>query len=150
MSSLKRIVCVEDLFQTVKTDDFESLFSVLEDIIKLEKTYDDKTLNPLLRICNSILNKLSATSHTDFIGRIHKLIIDVFPCSHKSGVNFKGLYNERMQLDTNEKLETEGSSEVTLLDASQQSTTDKLSFEFFQNFWLLQKYIANPFQVWFA
>ena len=139
---------MEDLFQTVKTDDYESLFSILEDIIKGEKSYDEKTiLNPLLRICNTMLKKLSATSHTDFIGRIHKLIVDVFPCSHKSGVNFKCIINQRIQLETSKPDETNTGSDGVVLEPSQESVTNKLSYEFFNNFWLLQKYISDPFKV---
>ena len=100
----------------------------------------------MLRICNSILHKLSATNHTDFIGRIHKLIINVFQCSHKSGVNFKGFYNDRIQIYINEEIKTD--QKKTPIGKGENNFEDKLSYKFFKNFWLLQKYIANPFKVW--
>jgi len=74
----------------------------------------------------------------------------VFPLSHKSGVNFKGIYNERITLETNNdvEMESEEVKEKALGDDIAKQSSDKLSYLFFKNFWLLQKYIANPFQVW--
>lgn len=139
---------MEELFQTVRTEDFEKIFFVLEDIIHKHGKRDEKIFLPLLRICNGILDKLSSTSHTNFIGRIHKLIANVFPLSHRSGVNFKGIYNERIAIEPSEKDEEmapEGDS--ALLRSENGQTSAKLSYNFYKNFWLLQKYIADPFQV---
>lgn len=140
---------VEELFQTVRTEDFENLFFVLEDIIqKYGKT--DKSFQPLLRICNWILNKLSSTSHTNFIGRIHKLIANVFPLSHRSGVNFKGIYNERIVIDPEDQdtiMETQ--DQASYGGDEKEEATTKLTYSFYKNFWLLQKYFSDPFQVRF-
>lgn len=128
------------MFQTIKTEDFETLFCVLEDTIKIATISDEKDLMPILRISNSILDKLSATSHTGFIGRIHKLIIDVSPCSHKSGVNFKGLYNERVQMSASDDMDVDNNQ-------TEDTADNPLSYEFFKNFWVLQKYVSSPFKV---
>lgn len=140
---------MEELFQTLRTEDFEKLFFVLEDIIhKYGKS--DKIFQPLLRISNNILNKLSRTSHTNFIGRIHKLIANVFPLSHRSGVNFKGIYNERITIETEDQdtaMETE--DKISFLGDDKIENTGALDYEFYKNFWLLQKYFSDPFQVRF-
>lgn len=139
------LVCVEELYQSIRIEDFERLFFVLEEIIHKYGRKDNKIFLPLLRICNGILNKLSCTYHTEFIGRIHKLIANVFPLSHKSGVNLKGTFNDKITIDTSEDAEMELESNILL--GSQDKETPKLSFEFYKNFWLLQKYISDPFQV---
>lgn len=138
---------MEELFQTVRTEDFECLFVILEDIIHKYGRVDSFLL-PLLRICNGILGKLSSTSHTKFIGRVHKLIANVFKLSHKSGVNFKGLYNKRVW-DENLESDADMQSQENDTLAGEEFSKDhsKLSYEFYQNFWLLQKYISDPFKV---
>ena len=93
------------------------------------------------------LNKLSPTNHTKFIWRVHILIANVFPLSHKSGVNFKGLYNKRISNSIEEDLKMEDQNQNSWLEDELSKGTTMLSFEFFKNFWLLQKYIADPI-VW--
>lgn len=139
-------MCVEDLFQSIKTEDYSKLFFVLEDVIYKHNKGDEKIFLPLLRIWNGILNKLSTTSHTNFIGRIHKLIADVFPLSHRSGVNFKGIYNQRIAIEpTNEDVQMQEDEETTWVKTDENITS--LSYSFYKNFWLLQKYISDPFKV---
>lgn len=132
----------------MRTEDFEKLFFVLEDTMLKHASESNKIFLPLLRISNGILNKLSSTSHTSFIARIHKLIARVFPLSHKAGVNFKGIYNERISTDpTDEDAEMEDTEQSTYIINSKEGKSTKLSYKFYKNFWLLQKYIADPIQV---
>lgn len=129
-----------------RTEDFESLFFLLEGVIhhggKISKFYLH-----ILRLCNGILGKLSSTNHTKFIGKVHKLIANVFPLSHRSGVNFKGLYHERIITNTEEDAEMEDQNQNILLGSENSKDTNILSYEFFENFWLIHKYISDPFQV---
>ena len=109
---------------------------------------DSKIFLPLLRISNGILYRLSSTGDTSFIVRIHKLIAEVFPLSHKAGVNFKGIYNEKISIEsTEEDAEMEDEQHNTYIIDSKEAKSTKLSFKFYKNFWLLQKYIVDPFQV---
>ena len=146
MHTFQNLVWVEELFQSIKTEDFSKLFFVLEDVIYKHNKGDEKIFLPLLRIWNGILNKLSTTNHTNFIGRIHKLIADVFPLSHKSCVNFKGIYNQRIAIETtNEDVEMPNDEES--ICPKKEEIISSLSYSFYKNFWLLQKYISDPFQV---
>lgn len=129
-----------------RTEDFESLFSLLERVI-YHGNHISKFYLHILRLGNGILRKLSSTNHTKFIGKLHKLIANVFPLSHRSGVNFKGLYHERITNDREEDAEMEDQSQNILLGSEMSKDTSILSFEFFQNFWLIHKYISDPFQV---
>lgn len=93
-----------------------------------------------------MLEKLSSTNDTEFIGRVHKLIANTFPLSHRSGVNFKGLYNDRTTSVIEEDIEMKEENQGHLL-VNEISKASMLSNDFFNNFWLLQKYISDPFQV---
>jgi hypothetical protein len=94
------------------------------------------------------LDKWSSTNQTNFIGRIHKLIANVFPLYHQSGVNFKGIYNERVWVEpTDQDAEMEPEDENNHLNTKTEESTQKLSYSFYKNFWLVQKYMADPFQV---
>lgn len=129
----------------IRTEDLQVMFFLVEAIIQnLDKV--DTFFLPLLRISNDVLDKLSSTNDTEFIGRVHKVIANVFPLSHRSGVNFKGIYNERMDNDVEEDVEMKEENQGHLL-VNEMSKASMLSHEFFENFWLLQKYISSPFQV---
>lgn len=93
---------------------------------------------------------MSATNNTKFIGRIHKLIANTFPLSHKAGVNFKGTYNEPIAIDTSEDVEMTIEENPENEVNNVHETTGELSLMFFKNFTLLQKYLSDPFQVWLS
>ena len=75
------------------------------------------------------------------------MIANVFPLSHRSGVNYKGTYNERSTNTIDEDVEMIDESQNSLLGEGISERLTLLSHDFFVNFWLLQGYIADPFQV---
>ena len=139
------LVCIEELFQMIRTEDLESMFFLLKEVIQKTNSMSSFYL-PLLRISNGILDRLSSTNDTEFIGQVHKLIANVFPLSHRSGVNFKGSYNKRITNEIEEDVEMKEDDQGHLL-VNEISKASMLSHDFFENFWLLQKYISDPFQV---
>ena len=122
---------LEELFECQPKKRIEKLFFLLEDLITSKKASDVNPNNTILKICNGILKKLSQTNDTQFRGRIQLLISYIFPISERSGVNVNGGYNASNQTTIEPKA----------------SNTSQQEYDFYHNFWTLQKYVANPFLV---
>jgi THO complex subunit 1 len=88
-----------------------------------------------LRLSNSILKRLSVSNDTEFRGRVQMALASIFPISDKSGVNQKGLYN----LNNFHSNVYKSSEEISR----------KPNFKFYQQFWMLYKFLTNPFLVKF-
>jgi len=73
----------EELFATQPIHQIEGLFCFLEEEVYAK--YDDAQEKPILRICNSLLKRLSATHNTAFRGRVQRLLSAALPLTHKSG-----------------------------------------------------------------
>jgi hypothetical protein len=69
---------------------------------------------------------------TQFRGRLHMALASIFPISDKSGVNQKGLYNLNNS-NWNYKNINEGKGMA--------------NYKFYQQFWILHRYLTNPFLV---
>jgi THO complex subunit 1 len=121
---------LEELFECQPKKRIEKMFYLLEEQILNKKVTDCNPNNTLLKICNGILKKLSQTHDTQFRGRIQLLISCIFPISERSGVNVNGGYNTGNQ---------------TTIEAK--SSQPSQEYDFYHNFWTLQKYISNPFLV---
>ncbi len=83
----------------------------------------------LLRIANSVLKRLSSSRDTQFRGKVQMMLASIFQTDDKSGVNLKGLYN------------TSNYSFESKLNKSD------INFKFYKQFWILHRYLTNPFQV---
>ena len=108
---------MEDLFESLSTQDIEKIFSVFEDSIskfesvkstkkyicaKLKKktsltfnqiAHQDKkqrSTNMLLKLCNALLRRLSNFNNSDFCGRILIFTARILSLMHPSGLNQKG------------------------------------------------------------
>jgi len=88
----------------------------------------------LLKTINGILKKLSVTDDTLFRGRIQMLLACVFPISHKSGVNWNGIYNQ------NKATQIEDLDKPTEL-------SETSNYDFYVKLWTLQRFIKNPISV---
>ena len=69
--------------------------------------------------------------NTQFRGKVQLSLASIFPISDKSGVNQKGLYNLNNTIITDK-------SEVKTIDLN-----------FYKQFWILIRYMSNPFMVLF-
>jgi hypothetical protein len=70
---------------------------------------------------------------TQFRGRVQMVLSSIFPISDKSGVNQKGLYNLN-NLTQSGNFKEEHHKKV-------------FNFRFYKQFWMIHKYLANPFLV---
>lgn len=75
------------------------------------------------------MKRLSTSMDTQFRGKVQMSLASIFPSSEKSGVNQKGLYNTNVNLMLSE--------------------TKGLNSQFYRQFWVLIRYLINPFQVIF-
>ena len=73
----------------------EQLFSIVEQNIDVwkEPFFFDACKNPILRMCNDLLKRLSRTMDTAFCGRILILLAKSLPLNEKSGLNLAGQFN---------------------------------------------------------
>lgn len=108
----------------------------------------------MLRLCNELLRRLSKDykPHMVFSGRILTLLSAVFPVNERSGVNLKGDFHEEnaWTIDVvdagghamdEDKPEAEGDAQKGATPPAAQLVRDP---QFYQLFWGLQRYFANP------
>lgn len=96
-------------------------------------------INLCAKICKMIMRKLSATHDTEFRGRVQKLIASVFPLTHPSGLNKPGNFNTK-NLTSFENIEE-------IKEQRHSLGQDVSDSRLYRNFWSLQKYLSNPFNV---
>ena len=105
----------------------EQIFNLVEHFLKnVYKKEIEKRKLMILKIMNSVLKRLSSSLNTKLRGKIQMLLSEIFPIAEKSGVNLKGHYNLKNSLPNIGK---------------------KHENKFFAQFWILQKYLTNPFLV---
>jgi hypothetical protein len=75
------------------------------------------------------MKRLSTSMDTQFRGKVQMSLASIFPSSEKSGVNQKGQYNTNINI--------------------QLSEMKGLNSHFYKQFWILIKYVTNPFSVEF-
>ena len=73
------------------------------------------------------MKRLSISMDTQFRGKVQMALASIFPSAEKSGVNQKGLYNTNINIQIGE--------------------AKGVNSHFYKQFWILIKYITNPFQV---
>lgn len=93
----KRIpfLLLEDLLEAQTVDGASALWSVIESLTA-RLTHPDifsKGSNILLRMCNSLLRRISKSCHTELCGRVLMFLAAIFPISERSAVNPLGKIN---------------------------------------------------------
>ena len=132
------LIIVEDIMETFPLEHIEIIFDLFADYLKNKslKMITEKKLM-ILKITNSVLKRLSTCLNTKLRGKIQLLLNELFSIADKSGVNLKGKYNvNNFQMNfglNSSKKENETEEDVDDL--------------FYQQFWILQKYLMNPFLV---
>lgn len=86
----------------------------------------------MLKICNSLLKRVSKFTHHELRGQVQKLLASILKLGDKSGLNKKSLIN-----DTNIDDYLEDKETVANID----SAHDKL----YKTFWKNAAYLSNPF-----
>lgn len=91
----------------------------------------------LIRLCNSLLRRLSKNQNALFSGEIAIFLANAFPYTEKSGLNIRGTFNtENVTF-----YEGDGTGEQ---DEDAMDTDDDLLYK---KFWSLQKYFSDPVQL---
>ena len=77
--------------------------------------------------------------NTKFRGKVQMAFASIFPISDKSGVNQKGLYN----------MNNSGGALKFKREQTEQNVQKSqiVNFHFYKQFWILFKYVINPFMV---
>lgn len=91
------------------------------------------------------MRKLSVTHDTGFRGKVQKMIASVFPLAHPSGLNRFGHLNTKNQ--TLYEGEEEVKQEIENSNNKHQQLGSISEYKIYKNFWALQKYLTNPFNV---
>jgi THO complex subunit 1 len=85
----------------------------------------------LIRLCNSLVRRLSKNHDAQFSGQIAMFLARAFPLSEKSGLNMRGTFNtENVTIYEDTKIDAEGDA---VLDS-----------DMYGDFWSLQSIFADP------
>ena len=167
----KRIpfLLLEDILEAQTVLNAEAVWgSVIESREMTERlTHPDlftRGSNILLRMCNSLLRRISRSCHTELCGRVLMFLAAIFPISERSAVNLTGkirptetsfenasVYADKRRVERSVAagggaVAAAGEDLYNDIDNGQVSTGvggEELSYSAYQNFWELQSFFAG-------
>jgi len=104
----------------------------------------------LLRLCNSLLRRLSRTRHAELCGRVLLFLAAAWPISEKSAVNLKGDVHLENVTTFEDKagFETAQAEEMALsMDCTETATNENVlahDYATYSAFWAVQKWLSDP------
>ncbi|KAA8915457.1 hypothetical protein TRICI_002378 [Trichomonascus ciferrii] len=103
----------------------------------------------LIRLCNSLVRRLSKTQDAQFSGQIAMFLARAFPISEKSGLNIRGTFNTENVTTYEElvgSLDADGDEDVRDEDenASSQRAEEEANDVLYAQFWSIQSVFADP------
>jgi THO complex subunit 1 len=103
----------------------------------------------LIRLCNSLVRRLSKTQDAQFSGQIAMFLARAFPISEKSGLNIRGTFNTENVTTYEElvgSLDADGDEDVRDEDenASSQRAEEEANDVLYAKFWSIQSVFAEP------
>ena len=126
------LTILEDVIETIPIDGIEKIFEVLSQFLKeIDLTQIEDRKLSLLKIKNIVLKRLSSSLDTKFRGKVQLLLSEIFKLSERSGVNLKGFY----------------SNNSTLTNEINKDNKNEINISFYKQFWILQRFLANPLYV---
>ncbi|EDO31333.1 predicted protein [Nematostella vectensis] len=148
------VILLSDVFDTITLDRCDSLFTFVEEQVSTwtMPIFFSSGKNLLLRMCNDLLRRLSASQNTVFCGRIQLFLARLFPLSEKSGLNLMSQFNldnvttyatTTEEEDSVNDMETGDGTEAGELV---QSNLTPVDYNLYRKFWALQDYFRNPTQ----
>ena len=85
---------LDDIYECIPLEEIRQFFSFLEnDLMTLEIVSETTNNITLLKICNSLLKRLSKSTHNELRGRVHMLLASIQELGDKSGLNRKSMIN---------------------------------------------------------
>lgn len=128
---------IEDLLKALTISSAEKFWSIIEgfsaDLTRPEIFAKGQLI--VLRICNSLLRKLSKTCNTEFCGRILTFLSSVYPLTEKSALNAVGLVNfgNVTSFESSEEFQTGGGAAPS---------EESISYDLYSSFWGIQSFFS--------
>ena len=94
----------------------------------------------LLRLCNSMVKRLSKANDTVFCGRIQMFLATVLSISDRSGVNLMGRFNVDNITEFTDEPDQTSLPEV---DDGREKTSAPIDYNFYKKFWGLQEFFTS-------
>ena len=145
-------ILLSDVCDCVTLDSCEELFSFIEKHVHLwtKPLFFKVGKNQMLRMCNDLLRRLSASQNTVFCGRIQLFLAQLFPLTEKSALNLISHFNlenvtvfadvrEDNKEDNPDKMEVD-------LDSSSVFSDGIVDYHLYAKLWSLQDFFRNPTQ----
>jgi len=154
------VTFLEDMLDYQTVNGLEKIFPfVRENLRKVVKSklFVPVTHKELLKICNTLLKRLSKTTHTKFCGQILMLLANALPLDHRSGLNISGALNtgnvtpiqpEPGTKDSNDEKDEKqpNSNRMQIEEKTEEisSDADGVDYASYKSLWELQKYFKEP------
>lgn len=85
---------LDDVYECIPLEEIRQFFTFIEkDLMTLEIVSRTTNNITLLKICNSLLKRLSKSTHNELRGRVHMLLASILALGDKSGLNKKSMIN---------------------------------------------------------
>ena len=145
-------VLLSDVCDSVTLDHCEDVFTFVEENIMIwtKPVFFKVGRNQMLRMCNDLLRRLSASQNTVFCGRIQLFLARLFPLNEKSALNLMSnfnlenitVYSETPNADGDsgdEKMETSVEASCTVNDGV-------VDYNLYRKLWSMQDFLRSPTQ----
>ena len=145
-------VLLSDICDSVTLDRCEDVFTFVEENISVwtKPAFFKVGRNQMLRMCNDLLRRLSASQSTVFCGRIQLFLARLFPLNEKSALNLMSNFNLENITVYSESPSTasEGGDEKmdTSLEASYTFSDGVVDYNLYEKLWSMQDFLRNPTQ----
>ena len=161
-------ILLDDIILAFTVSKIEALWTFIEScVLKLHQTtYFSKGEVTVLKICNTVLKRLSKSRNTEFSGRILMLLSSVYSLTHRSALNMGGEVNvasistfeseEEFQKNaeinqTSSRFDNASDNRVSAIEPKENEegeepdldfNENRPSYEIYKTFWGLQSYLC--------
>ncbi|GAM29101.1 hypothetical protein SAMD00019534_122770 [Acytostelium subglobosum LB1] len=145
------VYLLEDMFDSNSISRSIQLFALLESRVEFFSqdalvSSTSKSKLVIIKICVELLRRLSKSTNPESCGRVLIFLAYLFPLSDPSGLNSKSVNNLRPDdLIRGDSL-IDGGDVAMQVDSSISDTTT-VDMNFYKQFWALQSYFQNPYQL---
>lgn len=145
---------IEDMLDSLSIKNAENIWGTIENLIFEYTSNHPEFLGRgklvLLRMCNSLLKKLSKSCNTAFCGRVLMFLTAILPISERSGINLMGKINTTNVTDYETAEDYENNinnnnddSKMDIDNKTDTSTNIKYDYDIYQKFWKLQSFFSE-------
>jgi len=148
---------IEDMLDSLSIKNAEAIWGIVENLIfEYTSNHPEFLLRGklvLLRMCNSLLKKLSKSCNTAFCGRVLMFLTAILPISEKSGINLMGKINttnltdyetlENYENSINNNDDDDNNNKMDIDSKTDTTTNIKYDYDMYQKFWKLQSFFSD-------